>query len=116
MVICIICKKEFKNQDKFINFFNFEKENKKFFICKEDIKIILTKMKDLVLDPEPYKEHISWNKKEKALLKIAKRIYINCKNKHKKVDMKKIGDKIYDLMCEDCWDEFKKEELKYNNK
>ena len=116
MIRCIICKKEFKNQDKFVNFFNFEKENKEFFICKKDMKIILAKMKDLVLDPESYNEHIFWSKKEKVLLEIAKKIYINCKNNHKKVDINKIGDKIYDLMCENCWDEFKKEELKYNNK
>lgn len=116
MIKCIICKREFKNKERFINFFDFEKGNKPFFICREDIKIILTKMKDLVLDPEPYKKHILWGEKEKELLEIAKKIYINCKNKHKKVSMNKIGDKIYDLMCEDCWDEFKKEELKYNKK
>ena len=113
MVKCIICKKEFNKSKKFIEFFEFYRGNKIFVICREDIKIIINQIKEMAIEPESYKEHIKWNLRERKLLEIAKNIYKNCKNKHEKVDFKRAGSRVYDLMCEECWNTFRKEEEKF---
>ena len=110
MVKCVICKREFNRSGKFIEFFEFYNKNKVFMICRADLKMIVDKIKEMVIEPESYREHINWNLREKNLSEVARKIYKECKNKHKKIDIKKIGDKIYDLMCEDCWNQFRKEE------
>jgi len=60
-------------------------------------------------------EHEKWVKKEKAMLKKAKEIYNKCNACfNPNIDLDSVGDGIYDLMCEECWEKFRKEEKKIN--
>lgn len=111
---CIICKKEFDRISNLKDFLIFSKDKKQitynknnsFVICRNDLNIMGDNLKDIKLNLQSYKEHFDWYQKEKKLLKIAKIIYSKCKNNHKKVDLNKVQNKIYDLMCEECWDKF----------
>jgi len=112
MVKCTICKRELNNHEKYSDYYEFNRADNNFIICKEDLKIIMVKIKQMAFEPQPYKEHAEWHLKEKKLLKVAKDIYTNCKNNHEKINFKKERANIYDLMCEDCWNSFKREERK----
>ena len=116
---CNICGKEFNKLDKLKKFVVFCRDKNKrvyddkncFVICKDDLEIITGKLKDVFLNVKSYKEHYDWYKKEEKLLKIAKDIYNKCDCKNKKIDLNKIDDEVYDLMCEECWDKFSKKKI-----
>lgn len=68
------------------------------------------KRADVRDNKEEYLEHQLWLKKEEKLLSIAKKIYSKCKCSKKSKDIAKLNDEVYDLMCEHCWEKFRKEE------
>lgn len=58
-------------------------------------------------------EHEKWATKEKILLEKAKEIYRKCNACYNpRIDLNSIGDELYDIMCEECWEKFRKEEKK----
>ncbi len=84
-------------------------------IIKIQPKIILNESGfcEPITNKEAKKEHEIWRLKQKKLLGIAKKIYLSCKNKHEKIYLEKINNQIYDLMCENCWDKFRKKSSKH---
>lgn len=115
--VCKVCGKEFNRNENLGEYLIFptnetknvfDSEKDYFVICKDDMKKILGRLADIVKNKESYTEHFLWFKKEEALLEIAKKIYSRCKCYDKNIrNLDKLGDKIYDLMCEDCWNAFR---------
>ena len=117
---CKICGKGFSKSDNLKKFIVFCRDKNKrvydeetcFVICRKDLKVITDKLEDIFLNSKSYKEHYDWHQREKELLKIAKKIYSKCDCKDKKVNLNKLGDEVYDLMCEECWEKFSEEKVK----
>ena len=112
---CKICNKSLKDLKELVDYLHFKKNNKSFYICVDDLKVILNKLTEILKEPEPYIKHMKWLRREKVFLQKAKNIYKECKTCfNPKIDLKKMDDKIYDLMCEECWEKFRKNiEKKY---
>ena len=112
--ICKICGKEFRKLDNLTRFLTFAKkpvmkvfssEDDFFVVCKDDLKLIANKIESISEEKHAFLEHKAWLRKEANRIEIAKKIYFNCKCYQKKIkNLKKLGDEVYDLMCEKCWE------------
>ncbi len=63
----------------------------------------------------PLEGHSRWRKREAILLGKARALYKRCVCRDEDLNDKEIdalGDKVYDKMCEKCWERFREEERK----
>jgi hypothetical protein len=111
---CAVCQRRFDKTDNYKKFVSFKSGITKetFTLCKEDLLSVFAKLADMQKDPLPYLEHKAWFAKEKEKLARARAIFASCscRGSLTKNKIEHLGDKIYDCMCEKCWNKLRRYE------